>query len=261
MNKRLILVLGVLVLLVSACGPVIRGSGHSVEESREVSGFDRVSLSGLGELIITQGAEESLTIEAEDNLVRYIETEVRSGTLHIDFPDEPRRVNVIPTDPVRFYLTVKQLSGLSMSGAGRIGASSLKVDDVQISISGAGDVDLGSLTAKELDIRVSGAGDIDIDALEADELTLRLSGAGDVDIAGQVKAQQASLSGLGSYGAGDLESQTAKITISGAGGAKVHVTEELDVRISGAGSVKYYGNPTVSKDISGLGKVSALGER
>ena len=40
-----------------------------------VSSFDQVSLNGQGDLIITQGEQESLQIEAEDNLIPVIETE------------------------------------------------------------------------------------------------------------------------------------------------------------------------------------------
>ncbi|HZD61139.1 MAG TPA: hypothetical protein VE439_11905, partial [Anaerolineae bacterium] len=43
----------------------VTGSGNVTTESREVSGFNEISLSGRGNLIIEQGNEESLRIEAE----------------------------------------------------------------------------------------------------------------------------------------------------------------------------------------------------
>ena len=259
MRKYTILMLGLLALLLSACGPVVRGSGRVIEEHREVSGFHRVSMSGLGEIIVTQGETESLTIEAEDNLMRYIESDVRGGTLYIGFDVSPRRVNIIPTETIRFYLGVKQLSQLSMSGAGRMRAPSLEAEDLGISISGAGDIDVGSVTAEELEVNVSGAGDVDIVSLTAESLTVHLSGAGGVDVAGKVVTQEARLSGVGGYNAGGLESRNATMTISGLGGATIHVTDDLDVRISGAGNVKYYGSPSVTESISGLGKTIEMG--
>ena len=38
-------------------------------ETREVSGFDRVDLAGFGDLVLTQGEEESLTIEASPDIL------------------------------------------------------------------------------------------------------------------------------------------------------------------------------------------------
>ena len=44
----------------------VRGSGNVVTEEREVSGFERVALSGVGQVIVTQGEEEALTVETDD---------------------------------------------------------------------------------------------------------------------------------------------------------------------------------------------------
>ena len=82
MNKKMLLPLVLIMFLLSACNAV-RGSGDVVTETRAVSGFDQVSLSGQGELIVTQGDQESLEIEAEDNIIAVIETEVRGNTLYI----------------------------------------------------------------------------------------------------------------------------------------------------------------------------------
>ena len=53
------------------------GSGQVVTETREVSNFNAVEFTSFGDLTIQQGERESLTIEAEDNVLREIETVVR----------------------------------------------------------------------------------------------------------------------------------------------------------------------------------------
>src|SRR5690242_12646963 len=68
-------------LLTAGClsisdGHTVHGSGNVVTEARPVSGFDRVSVSGAGQLKVTQGDAESLTIETDDNLLPYIRSEV-----------------------------------------------------------------------------------------------------------------------------------------------------------------------------------------
>jgi len=249
---KLVLVILVIAAITTACGipfqpRMVRGSGDVIEESRNVSGFDKVSVEGAGRVIITQGNKESLTVETDDNLMEYIRTEVVGKTLEIGFVDDVvlssgrGRVALDPTDGFVFRISVIDLEG--------------------ISVSGAADFEMEKIKAGQFDISLSGAGQVTIDDLDADSLNVIVSGAGDVNLAGRVKDQVVRLSGLGRYQAFDLESQEASITISGAGGANVWVLESLDVSISGAGDVKYYGDPTVSPNISGVGRIQSQGEK
>src|SRR5262245_27179722 len=115
MNTRLrmFLGLGLLALLVSACGlNLINGSGHVITESLAVSDFTEVDFSGFGELTLVQGESESLTIETDDNLLPYIKTTVSQGTLAIGFDEGPTTPILRPTDSIRYQLTVKTLTAL-----------------------------------------------------------------------------------------------------------------------------------------------------
>lgn len=228
----------VFALLITSCAGQI-GSGRVVSEQRQVSGFDTVVLSGSGEMTITQGAGEALTIEAEDNLISLIESKVTGKTLTIG--GRPGAVIITPRRPIKYALTVKDLRELDISGAAAVRAESLGTDQLRVSL--------------------SGAGSIEISGLEATSLQASTSGAGGLKFVGTVSDQRVQLSGLGGYEAGDLRSQRAQVTISGAGGATVWATESLDVNISGAGSVRYYGSPSVNQEISGAGGVTGLGDK
>lgn len=241
-----------IVLVTAACAVpfsprVVRGSGDIVEEVRDVSDFDEILISGAGSVIITQGDRESLTIETDANLLKYIETEVKGGTLEIGFTkgvvfSSSGGGNALqPTDGITFRISV--------------------IDLKAVSVSGAADIEMGKLKADAFRIDLSGAGDIFVDDLNASRFTVVVSGAGDVQISGKTDTQEIRLSGLGRYQGFNLESRTASVTISGAGGAEVWVGEVLDVVISGAGDVKYYGSPTVNPDISGLGRIQSQGEK
>ena len=72
-------------LSMSACrnvqfsfGPdnMVRGSGNVIDETREVSGFDFVSISNSGQATISVGDTESLVITAEDNILPLIQSNV-----------------------------------------------------------------------------------------------------------------------------------------------------------------------------------------
>ncbi len=227
----------------SACGTiaahVIEGSGKVVTEERPVSGVNRVSLTGSGELTITQGKEESLTVETDDGMMRYIKTGMKEGTLILGFTNEVKNKSIRPIKPIKFNLNVRQIAGLNLSGSGSINTASLETDRLEIVISGSGDVRIDSLTAQEL--------------------VARLSGSGQLNLAGQAGEQDVRISGSGRYRAGQLQSRTAMMEVSGSGNATVWVNDTLDVQISGSGNVQYYGSPSVGRKISGSGRLTSLG--
>ncbi len=234
---RTLIVCVLIIFVLSACN-IVRGSGNVTTEIRMVSSFDQVSLNGQGDLIITQGEQESLQIEAEDNLIPVIETEVRGNTLHIGTKNN---TSINPTKPVKFFLTMKDISGLE--------------------ISGSGDITSDSVTADDLLLDVNGLGNVMIDALSAESLEVDISGVGDVRVAGQVVRQVIQISGVGEYAGADLESETGMVKVSGSRNATVWVNQTLGVEIDGSGRVNYYGSPTVNQDISGAGEVNGLGAR
>jgi hypothetical protein len=243
MNKKLlsVLVLSFTILFLSAC-TIVRGSGDVITVQREVNGFDRVALSGVGTMFISVGEKESLLIEAEDNLLPYIETKVQGSILEIGLKYEHWNTAIQPTKPINYFLTVTNLEALDLSGAGRI--------------------EIEEINTTQLRIHTSGAGDIEIEKLNAQSLTMVVSGAGSCRIHdGKVDSQHLQISGAGGYRASDLESHRTDIDISGMGGAKIWVSDTLHVAISGAGNVGFYGYPTVSQSISGAGRIQSLGDK
>ena len=231
--------IGLLTLLFSGCTV---GSRRVIIDERRVSGFNQVDFSTLGELTITQGDGESLTIEAESNVVRRISTTVRDGTLSIEMRSSfPWVGGVVPTKPIRYDLTVRELTALDLSGLGSIYAGAVTTDRLLLNLSGGGKVKIRSLTA---------------DSLEVD-----LSGLGECELSGKVRRQELVLSGGGEYDAADLASERAEVKMSGLGSAVVWATETLDIELSGGGRVEYYGEPSVTQDVSGIGKIRSLGSK
>lgn len=228
---------GMMVFSLASCKwtiGVVRGSGDLEKQERDVSGFDQIHFSGMGRLVIEQGDEESLTIEADDNIIDLIETDVRGNELRIEFR---RGFNVLPTTKIKFFLTVKDLDRIDLSGVGDIDCESFQTDKLEFNISGSGNVDL----------------DIDADSLET-----RISGLGDIDLKGRVEFHDVHISGSGKYDAGDMESSECRVRVTGLGSATVNVSGELDIEISGAGNVYYKGEPEISQQITGIGRIKRL---
>lgn len=239
MRKTLGMVLAVLALLTStACSDLaVLGSGTVVTETREVSGFNEVSLKGTGTLIIEQGDQEALTIEAEDNILPLIQTEVDDQQLKISYT---RNRTMRTTMPVYFYLKVKDITKVSLSGSSSMEAQELRAD--------------------HLETTIDGAGRVTIDHFEGETFRSKIDGTGEIFIAGTVTEHSMSLAGSGGYHAGDLVSQAAQISITGNGEATVRAAQTLRVEIGGSGEVFYYGDPSVEQKISGAGKVTRLTE-
>lgn len=220
-------------------GGVERGSGRVVTETRDVRGFDRIALDGPGTLIVKQGARESLTIAAEDNIIRRIDTDVRGGRLAIGFDRGGRpSITIRPTRPVVYTVTVTDLSALDLAGSGAIEAADITTDRLRVAVDGSGDVRLGNIATRDL--------------------TLSITGSGGVEASGTTDAQAVTISGSGDYRAGALRSKHARVTVEGSGDAAVRASDTLDVRISGSGAVEYAGNPQAHQDISGSGEVRCL---
>lgn len=242
MNTKLMKVsmgIAVLTLLASACGIVpIFGSRNLIIETRQVSDFERVEISGGGSLEIIQDGTESLTIETDDNIMPYVTSEVSAGLLRVgmDFGVRtylPSKMHVI--------LHVKDLSLIGTSGSWSVSSSTIQGNSLRIEISGSGDVVIDELTVNELDASVSGTGSI--------------------DLTGEAKTETMNISGSGKIETSDFRAQDVTVTISGTGNGTVWATHTLTVEVSGSGTVNYYGSPQVSFNQSGSGKVINLGEK
>jgi hypothetical protein len=179
-------------------------------ESRDVSGFDEVELTGVGDLSIQQAESESLVVEAEEDVIPKFRTEVKNNRLIIG-PKPNTSINT--TEQINYELTVKDLSALEVSGSGDVEAEGISTDelaitmggtrDVEISgeadrqeveISGSGDYRAEDLKSKEAKIDVRGSGSAVVNA--SDELEAGVSGSGSVEYVGDPAVEQ-NVSGAG----------------------------------------------------------------
>jgi hypothetical protein len=232
-------------LTLSACRlpfiNIVRGSGEVMTETREVSGFDGVRLDGAGRLVVIQGAAESLEIEAEDNILPELTSDVIGNTLVLGYQEKFWRKSIIPTKEIHYTLTVTDIN--------------------QITFNGAADLEMAELETPSLEIKFNGAGQVKIDDLTAEVVSVTINGTGNVELTGEAKSQMILIDGAGNVRAGDLRTETTSIEVNGLGNATVWATESLDVTINGGGSLRYYGSPSVTQDINGAGDITHLGEK
>lgn len=210
----------------------VTGSGQIISEGREVGSFEQIALHGIGEVILTQSDQESVVIETDENLLPYIVTQVRGDRLDIDF--RPETV-LNPSDSIKFYISVKEIEGITVDGFGTVISDEIRGEDLALTVDGA-----GSITLKNLSVET---------------VFSEINGLGSIELVGDAGSQAVEISGSGEYDGDRLESRNAEITIDGLAHASVAVADDLAVNIDGAGSVSYTGSPRVIQSIDGIGRV------
>lgn len=223
---------------ISIGGSMISGSGNVTSENRPVSGIHSVSLENQGDLTIELGDTESLTVEAEANLLPYIETTVSGGDLIIRTKNT---VNLQNRQPIRYHLTVKELDALSISSSGNISVPELQAQNFSIRVSSSGDMEIAALNANQLTASISSSGNVVINGGTVPEVDVRISSSGD-------------------FKAETMATKNATVRISSSGNATVRVSDRLLANISSSGNVYYYGNPQLEVTSSSSGEAIKSGD-
>ncbi len=213
----------------------VRGNGDMVTKTRSVGEYDKVSVGGSFDVKLYAGAEGSIKITVDKNLLDYLITEVDNGNLKIKWK---KGSNVSHRSKVMVTVPFKDLEAVSLAGSGDIYSNDvIKADSFKTALAGSGDVRL-KVNATSVSTSIAGSGDIELTGTTND-LKCAIAGSGDIE----------------AYG---LASNNADVKISGSGGIKISVKDNLSARVSGSGNVYYKGNPKKQNvKVSGSGNVSS----
>jgi hypothetical protein len=216
--------------------------------TRNLQGFSSIRLQGPFNVYIRQGNEESVKLDAPEEILGRIITEVYGGELNIHNAHDywgdgfkswygqkswwstHKRVSV--------YITVKNLERLSVSGSGGVFFS-------------------GGLTAASLHLRLVGSGKME-GKVDVKKLLATMSGSGHITLAGTAGSSTVHISGSGNFAGRDLVTVSSAVHVSGSGHAEVNATENIDAALSGSAHVSYTGTAKLSTSKSGSGGVSRL---
>jgi len=230
---KIVLVLAAVVSL-TACNFDINfnqtsGSGNVETEERSVNqDFDKVHGSAGIDVYLTEGDDYKIVVEADDNLIPLITTEISNGKLKIGVEQGK---NIGRAKAKKVHVTYKALTGISASsGADVIGNSVVKSESLTLDSSSGADLEV-EIIAKEVYADVSSGADLKISG-RAIRLTAEASSGSDL------KAKE-------------LEVKICKANASSGADITVNVLDELDGKASSGGDIKYYGDPTAVKTKDG----------
>lgn len=198
----------------------VKGNGNVTTITRSTGDYDGVNVGGFFDVILVKGKEGKVTVKGEENLMKYIVTEVKRGDLHIKVK---KGVNIRTTKRLTVTVPIQSIDQVSLEGSGNIrGELLLKADSFGVSLGGSGNITL---------------------EVDATSVKSSIGGSGNIKLSGDANSFKGSIAGSGSIKAYELQVNTVKATIAGSGDIRISVKDEIKSTIAGSGSIYYKGNP------------------
>jgi hypothetical protein len=226
------------VLLLAACsmGEANEGSGHKGSRDFPVGSFEKISLAGSSNVIVTVGGAPSVRAEGDSAMLEKLEIKVEGGTLRIGYKKGNWGFGWRKDHgPVTVHVSVPSLTGAEVAGSG-----DMKIDKV------AG----GDFTGE-----IAGSGEIQLASLNARNASFAIAGSGAVTAAGSAETADFSIAGTGDVHAGGLQVKRAKVSVAGSGNVETKAVESANIDIMGSGDVIVTGGAKCSVNKMGSGDV------
>lgn len=157
-------------------GRGVKGSGNIANEKRDISNFKGIDVGGVYEVEIVAQKDFSVEVEADDNLLPFIKTEVDNGILEIS---AEKRFNT--KNPIRIKISAPNIEELEISGASKINLSGLDNNSLKVDSSGASKIEISGKTVN-LNIESSGASKIGAENLQSQNVDIDASGASKIEV-------------------------------------------------------------------------------
>ncbi|KPM30262.1 Hypothetical protein I595_3672 [Croceitalea dokdonensis DOKDO 023] len=226
----------VLALLTSSCafnvnwGDGTMGNGEIVEESREISQeFTEIRASEGIDVFVTQGRQFSINIEADENIIDLIGTDIEDGSLKI------HAIENIGRATKKVFVSLPEITSLkSSSGANLMAKNTIKADKIALDAS-------------------SGSG-IELEVV-ANEIEADASSGADIKVSGKTEMFYADASSGSDIKAKELKSTKCDANASSGADIAVDVTESLVANASSGADISYSGDAKVTKKKSVSGSV------
>ena len=227
-----------MVIFVGGCreisGRRVKGSGHVITENRTASGFNSIDVSGAIDVYVRQDSGTSVKVEADDNILEYIQVHSDGSTLEIYTENN---IRLRPTNKIKVYISNPEYKEIHVSGASNVRCEN------EITSSDALDVSLSGASTGKFE-------------LNAPKISVGLTGASNASVRGKTKDFEGSASGASEIRGFDLLSENANVDASGASHIEIFASVKIDGQASGASSVNYKGNAQSNVGKSGASSVN-----
>lgn len=211
MKRLLFLICGLLLVGLASCRWLgVKGNGEIKTEQRPVTDFAELHAEGSFDIEWRSGAP-SLSITTDENLLPYVQAEVRGNYLRLHM-----RERVLPTHGLKVVVSSSQRTGSRLTGASDLTAHDLTGDSFAVKTTGAAEVKLDG-TVNELLAEMTGASELSARKLQTKTAEVSTKGAASADVS---------------------VSDSLKVTITGAGEVVYHGNPTVQKRVTGAGDIR-----------------------
>ncbi len=253
-----------------------QGTGKVIVEERKTENFSTIIFNLSGDLYIKQSDTVSITVEAQENLLNEIKTDVGGDVLEI----YTNRC-IKSDDPVKIFVSVPKLWEIESNGSGNIyqngfwnfnhlrntlnGSGNIELNNVQINKNlynknnGSGNIILNNINVTNtLSNIIVGSGDIiGKNIISTQNTKAEITGSGYISISSDDTCNliEISITGSGNLNKADFPANNVKITSEGSGDVFVSAIEKLEAEIIGSGDIFYTGNPVINLTKTGSGNL------
>lgn len=220
-----------IIILISSLGIAchqINGSGNIVTEDRTTGNFTGIEAGGAFEVELQNGNPTLVRVEADDNLIKLIETKIEGNTLKI----AAKQGMSLNNATYKVFITAPEIEYINMSGAATATIKGILKNSTKIKLESSGAASIYG-------------------EIEAPEVETEASGAAAISISGRTKNYTAVSSGSATTKANSLLSETTSASSSGAANLQVYSSVNLKAEASGASNIHYKGGGTTVIKVSG----------
>jgi hypothetical protein len=217
----------VLPIILAACNQSaahngeIKASGQGSQRSYAVTPFQRISLAGSLDVVVTVGGAPSGRAVGPSEALDRLEIRVEDGELIVGNKNRASWSWGGRHDKVTVYVTAPALEAAAVAGSG-----DMKVDKV---------------VGPKFEAAMSGSGGLSLPSVQSAQASFSISGSGNLEAAGAVKNVRVSIAGSGNMDGSSLQANDASVSIIGSGGASLKASGNADVSIMGSGNADISG--------------------
>lgn len=211
-----------------------RGSGSAVRRTLDLPEIRSIVAQGSIDVHLSRGDAQNVEIEAQENLIGMVTTEVKGTALHVE-----TKGCIANSEPITIKISLPTLESVTMQGSGDLTSSDRFTSEAFVAtVQGSGSIRMG---------------------VDARLIQAAVQGSGDIDLSGRCEDLEAEVQGSGNIDAKGLQAMNVQAAVQGSGDINVHVTDRLKASIGGSGDITYKGEPTeVKKDVAGSGELKQV---
>lgn len=210
-----------------------RGSGNVISQTKDVGNFNGINVSNSFNVELKNGPVTSVVVEADDNLMKYVQVKVVNNVLRISLDN----INVNDAH-LKVLVTAPLIDEIKTSAAAEV-------------------VVKGSLfSEKAIHLNASSASEIKA-TIDAPSVEVDASSGSDITLSGRTRDLDVSASSGASINARELLSENSTAKASSGADVSVNASISVDADASSGGNISYRGAAsTIKKSNSSGGDIN-----